>query len=310
MNALEQVDKDILNGCSGYVRDYYPGKRVVVTGHKGFVGSRLCAALTSLGATVTGVDSVTREDVRDLRPLEEVFREAPSPSLCFHLAAKTEVRASFDDPWLTYQTNVLGTLNVLECCRITKTPLVLASSDKAYGRQLPPFKISDPLLHNADPYSSSKAMADELAQVYERVFRLPIHILRPCNIYGPGQRNRTTLITGVITGAMEGQTTVVRAPESEREWLFISDAILEYLEEGAVADARCNQVVKNVGSGEVASVERVVSILRLCLANVTVEVRNGEVVNQSVVDRRYESRCVKLTEGLKRTVQWHQEGCP
>ncbi len=186
-----------------------PMRKALVTGAAGFIGRHLSAALTERGVGVHKLDKTQTDatclhcDVLNPDDLREHLRWF-RPDTVFHLAAQTEVGKSFEDPCQTYQTNVVGTLNVLEACRKCGVEsVVVASSDKAYG--VSGYYTEDtPLQVGPDPYSNSKRLADELAQVYEQVHSLPVKILRPCNTYGPGQLNQTTLITGTVARVLRG----------------------------------------------------------------------------------------------------------
>ena len=136
-------------------REFYRGKRVLVTGHTGFKGAWLCRTLTDLGAVVTGyakepptspslfeeaglkdtLDSVTG-DIRDLEHLRQVFERA-QPEVVFHLAAQPIVRDSYKDPVYTYATNVMGTVNLMECVRLTPSVVscVNVTTDKVYDNK-------------------------------------------------------------------------------------------------------------------------------------------------------------------------------
>lgn len=311
--------------------DFYKGRTVLVTGHKGFIGSHLSRRLAAYGANVVGLDRDKR-DVKNRYQVSSLFAEC-DPSVVFHLAAATEVRASYDDPLGTWRTNVMGTLNVLEECRKRRVKaLVVASTDKVYGDQYDwggACKEDAQLLHNADIYASSKRAADELAQDYARVYGLPIRILRCANVYGPGQRNETTLITGTITKVLRGEMPVVHADArySLREWLYIDDAVEAYLLAGADAASLPRNgdpypsvhPAFNVGSREIYSVDAVV---RKVLVAMGKDLLNYELVadtrpqigNQGLESYKFRRRfpswtTVWLDEGLARTVAWHKDGC-
>ena len=170
---------------------FYRGKRVLVTGHTGFKGSWLCRILILAGARVTGyslrpptdpslfeiagledhMDSVTG-DIRDRTHLQEVFNRV-RPEIVFHLAAQPIVRDSYKDPVYTYETNVMGTVNVLECARLTDglRSLLNVTTDKVYENREWEYgyRECDPL-DGYDPYSNSKSCSELVTHSYQRSF--------------------------------------------------------------------------------------------------------------------------------------------
>ena len=161
--------------------DFYKGKKVLVTGHTGFKGAWLCRILTLAGARVTGyslepptdpslfeiagledvMDSVIG-DIRNLKGLQDVF-ERVRPEVVFHLAAQPIVRDSYKDPVYTYETNVMGTVNVLECVRLTDSvrSFLNVTTDKVYENREWEYgyRECDPL-DGYDPYSNSKSCSE------------------------------------------------------------------------------------------------------------------------------------------------------
>lgn len=299
--------------------DFYRGHRVLVTGGSGFVGRRLCARLHDLGAVVCGLDKHGKQprDVKNLYQVREAFKEF-KPDTVFHLAARTEVRASFHEPLETYRTNVLGTLNVLEVCRERKVGgLVVASSDKAYGQHPQPILTESCDLHgNADMYSASKMAADELSQLYSHIYRMPITVLRPVNIYGPGQTNETTLITGTIRKLMRGEKPVVynSSRHTVREWLFIEDAVQAYLLAGTNRE-NLDSPMFNVGSRDRYSVEAVVKMILQQFhkgefdydleADTSPQIGDQGLDSSKFRDKYKDWSTVPFADGLRRTVDWY-----
>ena len=196
-----------LNTC----RDFYQGKRVLVTGHTGFKGSWLCRILTLAGAQVTGyaaeaptdpalfsiagladtMDSVIG-DIRDLGHLKEVF-DRVQPEIVLHLAAQPIVRDSYKDPVYTYETNVMGTVNVLECVRLTPSvkSFLNVTTDKVYENREWEYgyRECDPL-DGYDPYSNSKSCSELVTHSYQKSFfadgHCAISTARAGNVIGGG----------------------------------------------------------------------------------------------------------------------------
>lgn len=313
--------------------NFWQGKRVMVTGGKGFIGSAIVEECRRLGATVEVFDR-PRVNIRSYQDVNEAFLSGSHAEVVFHLAAQTEVVKSFSDPHLTYGVNVLGTLNVLECCRFYKVKsLVIASSDKAYSADVEElYDECQPLGQRGDMYSHSKKAMDELAQTYARLYGMPIRILRCANTYGPGQRNKTTLITSTLDRLFRGQRPMIHSgmENVKREWLYIDDAVDAYLR--LAKDAfnglpRCplnaGEIAHNVGSGERLSVSQVVRTILAAMdrpvndwtsrvdANV-VESKAPQIGDQGLNCTKFRSlfptwTTTSFDEGLRRTIAWHKE---
>lgn len=332
------------------------GKRVLITGAAGFIGTALGRILVSLGAEVFGVDirckSTANEpgvmcfqcDVREVQALTDVFLSY-RPEVVFHLAAQTEVLASYALPGLTYSTNVTGTINILELCRRNYVKAVLlASTDKAYGDvrarhwtgKMYAFREDDELTSPCpDPYSSSKRLADLLAQDYARNLGLPLSIVRACNTYGPGQRNETTLITGTVMRILRGQPPSIHegCEDVVREWMYIDDLVAAYV---LLADRMLNRssllctdhgsspdpVVYNVGTGERKSAKMVVEGIKPLLPTVgasyspTKTLATGvkqigdQMLDSSLFNSVFPGWGVEVTNlhhGLAKTVEWYRD---
>ena len=194
------------------LRDFYKNKKVLVTGHTGFKGSWLTIWLKQLGAEVTGIalepktdrdlfilaglaDKIQdyRQDIRDLDKVKTIF-EKEKPEIVFHLAAQALVIPGYEDPVLTFGTNVMGTVNILEACRHTGSvkQILIVTTDKVYENKesLKGYNETDPL-GGHDPYSASKAAAEIITQSYRLSFThspthpiiqppiQPIHLHRP-----------------------------------------------------------------------------------------------------------------------------------
>ena len=191
--------------------NFYSGKKVFITGHTGFKGAWLSFLLLEAGAEVTGyslnppttpslyklcklderMNSVIG-DIRDYKNLKKVFAEA-KPDVVFHLAAQPLVRESYISPRETYETNVMGTVNILECVRTTDTvkSVIIVTTDKVYRNDSrPKGYVEDDILNGHDPYSNSKSCADILTSSYVNSFlserKIPVSILRAGNVIGGG----------------------------------------------------------------------------------------------------------------------------
>ena len=233
---------------------FYRGKRVLVTGHTGFKGSWLTQMLLLLGAEVTGFAlppvtepslytllSPMREmrsvmgDVRDIEALSRTFAEA-RPAIVLHLAAQPIVRTSYEQPRLTYETNVMGTVNVLECVRASDTvrSFVNVTTDKVYcNRERDEGYREDEPLDGFDPYSNSKSCSELVTHSYRRSFFADGHVristARAGNVIGGGDFARDRIIPDCVRAAMAGKPIVVRNPHSTRPYQHVLDPRYAYL---------------------------------------------------------------------------------
>ena len=233
---------------------FWAGKRVLVTGHTGFKGSWLSVWLHKLGSTVCGISlpaptkpSLYQEatinelvisktlDIRNREALIKVFDHF-KPDLTFHLAAQALVRPSYQSPIETFETNVLGTANVLEALRVSDRPgiAVIVTTDKVYenletGK---PFVETDPL-GGHDPYSASKAAAELVTASYDASFLneqgLITATARAGNVIGGGDWAVDRLIPDAIRAWTNHRTLSIRSPHSTRPWQHVLEPLCGYL---------------------------------------------------------------------------------
>lgn len=237
------------------LKEFYAGRRVFLTGHSGFKGAWLAWWLKELGAEVTGF-SLPPQDLRgnlfklsgldksvgstfgDLCELDSLRRamDAAAPQIVFHLAAQPIVIRSYEDPLETYRSNVLGTVNVLEACRLSRglKTLLVVTSDKCYENKerSAPYREDDEL-GGRDPYSSSKAMAELAVSAYRRSFLaeqgVGVATARAGNVIGGGDFGRHRIIPDIVQALGLGQPVVLRNPDSVRPWQHVLDALHGYL---------------------------------------------------------------------------------
>jgi CDP-glucose 4,6-dehydratase len=241
-----------------YFGDVYRGRRVLVTGHTGFKGSWLALWLKHLGAEVAGfsIDVPTNPsvfgllalgerishhqgDVRDRHRLAQVLDEF-KPEMVFHLAAQALVRRSYADPVLTFETNVLGMLNVLEAVRARPSiqVAVLITSDKAYRNVEWTWGYREiDELGGHDPYSGSKSCADILAQSYYHSFlrhmATRVAIARAGNVIGGGDWAADRIVPDAIRAWSRNELVAVRSPRATRPWQHVLEPLSGYLWLGA-----------------------------------------------------------------------------
>jgi len=255
---LENLELDGRTGSMDtniqYFDNFYKGKRVLVTGHTGFKGTWLCRLLSLAGADVTGyalpaptdpslfgiagieelIHSVNG-DIRDRRHLAAVF-EAAQPELVFHLAAQPIVRESYKDPVYTYETNVMGTVNILECVRQCSSvrSFINITTDKVYENQEWEYgyRENDPL-DGHDPYSNSKSCSELVTHSYRKSFftdgRCAVSTARAGNVIGGGDFAADRIIPDCIRAAASGKKIQVRNPYSTRPYQHVLEPLYVYL---------------------------------------------------------------------------------
>ena len=221
-------------------------KKVLLTGFNGLLGSWLVEDLLELNCQITGVakDDSTNHillkrdilkhidtfyfNIVDYEKLLNIFNENDF-DLVIHLAAQTQVTEACD-PIGTFETNIKGTWNILELCRLNNTPIVFASSDKAYGdSEILPYKEHFPLSGNF-PYEVSKSSADLIASTYKNTYDLKIITLRCGNIFGGGDLNWDRLIPSVIRSLLHGKTPILRsAGDFIRDWVYVKEVSQAYI---------------------------------------------------------------------------------
>lgn len=233
---------------------FYKGKRVLITGHTGFKGSWMCRMLILAGAKVTGyaLDAPTKPnlfelcklekdmesivgDVRDLSHLKQVFEEV-KPEIVIHMAAQPLVRESYQNPVYTYEVNVMGTVNVLECVRHTDSvrSFLNVTTDKVYrNREWEWGYREEEELCGYDPYSNSKSCSELVTSSYLDSFLKDLDIAvstaRAGNVIGGGDFAKDRIIPDCIR-ALENETDiVVRNPHSTRPYQHVLEPVAAYL---------------------------------------------------------------------------------
>lgn len=245
---------------------FYQGKKVFVTGHTGFKGSWLCRMLAGAGASVTGfslepptepslfriagIENDVRSvigDVRDMAALKAAFDEA-QPEIVLHLAAQPIVRESYRNPAYTYETNVMGTVHLLECVRNSSTvrSFLNVTTDKVYrNREWPWGYRENDELDGFDPYSNSKSCSELVTHSYRNSFfadgRVAISTARAGNVIGGGDFASDRIIPDCIRAAEKGEPIAVRNPYSTRPYQHVLEPLYAYLMIAArqMQDGRC-----------------------------------------------------------------------
>lgn len=233
---------------------FYKDKKVLVTGHTGFKGTWLCKMLIDAGAKVTGYSLVPPTepnlfdlsgiseqmvsiigDIRDLPRLREVFAMA-RPEIVLHLAAQPIVRDSYKEPVYTYETNVMGTVNILECVRESDSVVSFlnVTTDKVYHNNewVWGYRENEPL-DGFDPYSNSKSCSELVTHSYKNSFfadgRVAISTARAGNVIGGGDFANDRIIPDCVRAVEKGEDIVVRNPHSTRPYQHVLEPLCAYL---------------------------------------------------------------------------------
>lgn len=233
---------------------FYNGKKVLVTGHTGFKGTWMCQLLTMLGAEVTGyaleaptepslfdlcnlsdkINSVIG-DIRHLEHMKRVFDET-KPEIVIHMAAQPIVRESYKDPVYTYETNVMGTVNILECVRMFDSvkSFVNVTTDKVYlNKEWEWGYRENEELNGYDPYSNSKSCSELVTSSYVNSFfqdkDVAISTARAGNVIGGGDFATDRIIPDCIRAASKDEDIVVRNPYSTRPYQHVLEPVVAYL---------------------------------------------------------------------------------
>ncbi len=315
----------------------YRGKKVVVTGADGFIGSHVAEALVAAGAEVTAlalynsfdaagwldeIDGRSRDAMKvvrgDVRDAAFIGRLLEGQDIVMHLAALIAIPHSYDAPQSYVDANINGTLNVLEAARTHGlTRVVHTSTSEVYGTALTtPMSETHPL-QGQSPYSATKIGADMMAEAYARSFGLPVVTLRPFNTFGPRQSERA-VISSTIRQAIDPACAEIRVGDlsTGRDFTFVTDTAAAFLAVG-LADGISFGEAYNGGTGRMVTIgEMVDAVLRVTGRNKSVvaeaarmrpdksEVRALLADNGKLAKATGWQPAVSLEDGIGRTIAW------
>lgn len=318
--------------------DFWKRKSVFVTGASGLVGSWLVKELLARGAGVTAL-------VLDEEPASELFRSGDIKKITavygmledyltlaramgarkidtvFHLGAQTIVGTANRFPLPTFETNIRGTANLLEACRLHTGQVkrvLIASSDKAYGDQDVLPYTEDMPLRGGHPYDVSKSCTDLLAQAYWKTYGLPVAVARCGNIFGGGDLNWSRIVPGTICSLLRRERPVIRSDgRFIRDYVYVKDVVRAYLELAqALEDPEVKGQAFNFSNEKPIDVLGIVEAIRRSMGCMEIEpvIENkapGEIRDQYLSAEK--SRKVlgwkpayDLESGLKETVVWYR----
>jgi NAD dependent epimerase/dehydratase len=316
----------------------YNGRKVLVTGADGFIGSHLTEKLVARGASVTALClynsfdhcgwlddlpetvrsklTIVRGDIRDTVFVRRIMQ---GKAIVFHLAALIAIPYSYMAAQSYVETNVLGTLNLLQAARETGIArIVHTSTSEVYGTAITtPISESHPL-QGQSPYSASKIGADMMAEAFARSFGLPVAILRPFNAFGPRQSERAVIPT-IIRQSLDPKCPAILVGDTTtiRDFTFVYDTVEAFLALGLAPNIQFGYPY-NAGSGTAVTIGDIVDlVIRLTNCNKSPVTRNPDRLRPPASEVRAlladSSRLhadtgwqttVDFTEGLKRTITW------
>jgi CDP-glucose 4,6-dehydratase len=320
------------------MHEYWLERNVFVTGATGMIGSFLVRELLERGSNVTVLiqDLDMRSDLcrtgdiervavvngslEDFSALERAINRY-EVNMVIHLGAQSIVGVAHRFPLPTFESNIRGTYNLLEACRMhsdSNIGVVIASSDKAYGEQSTlPYKEDMPL-GGRHPYEVSKSCADILGQSYHHTYRLPVAIARCGNVYGGNDLNFSRIIPGTIRSLLRGEAPVIRSDGTfVRDYIYVKDVVDAYLllaenidKEGVAGEAFNFSTEKHLTVLEI--VETIKKVMhRDHLEPLVLNNTEGEIKNQ-YLDAGKARRVLgwqphyDLEQGLRETVAWYE----
>lgn len=317
--------------------DSVKGKNVLITGAGGFIGGAVARDMRRAGARVIGVvrdidfgqyfdDIVDRVVIGDICDYYFVRRTISDNEvdLVVHLAASAIVRISANDPVTTYQTNVMGTVNVLEAVRSVgskKTGVIVASSDKAYGdHEELPYLESHPLVPR-NTYDTSKACVDMIARSYAWNYDMPVVVTRCSNVYGPGDMNLSRIIPNTIRRVIAGQPPELWSDVEGmvREFIYIDDVVFAYrvIADCLLKNELAGEALNIGGTGPVKVIDLVRKVTELMgrkdLEPVIKQRDNRfREIEKQYIEARHLNNLgwypeVSLEQGLRRSINWYGE---
>lgn len=270
-------------------------RNILITGSMGFVGSHLSKELTCEGYNCTDFDIINNNDILNLDDLLSIDKPV---DVVIHLAAKISAGKSFQNPGNIYQFNFQSTLNVLEFCRLNEVYKIIFVSSFVYGQpEYLPVDENHPVAIK-NPYGRSKVFGELLCQSYAQDYGINAKVIRPFNLYGPGQ-NEDFLIPTIIKQALWGDKINVQSLNPKRDFIFVYDFIKIFPLLIEMSDwEEQNFEVYNVGSGKSYSVQEIVDLVNKLL-------KQNKVANSLNNDRKNEILdCIADISKISKKLNW------
>ncbi len=308
------------------------GKKILVTGAGGFIGSHLCARLIKLGAKVTALthynsrssyanlDFLKNEEIESLNIIKGNIEDpyfidhaSENIEIIFHLAALIGIPYSYVSPLSYVKTNIEGTINLLEVSKKRNIKMIHTSTSECYGTAIyTPIDESHPL-QGQSPYSASKISADKIIESYHNSFGTNTITIRPFNVFGPGQSARAIIPT-IISQLIQSNNIEVGSTSPIRDFTYVDDTVNAFIQAAQHENISGNLI--NIGNGKGISIKDLIykcaEILKIKNININVsnernrpeksEVFNLICDNTAAQEKISWSPSVSLTEGLERTI--------
>lgn len=315
---------------------YWRNRKVLITGHEGFLGANLTKALLSYGAEIIGIDKVKNRpnsvlgglrdkiicikgDISDLRLVKSLINKY-KPQVIFHLAAEAIVGECNRNPIKTFKSNIEGTWNILEASRGRKfiEAIVVSSSDKAYGsHKILPYKEDAPLKGN-HPYDVSKSCADLICYAYWNTYKAPVCVTRCGNIYGEGDFHFSRIVPEAVRCAMEGKTLLIRSDgKFIRDYIYVKDIVNGYLllAEKIGRNSIAGEAFNFSNENPITVLELVKAIYKICGKKPAYKILNKAdcEIRYQYLSSRKSKKLLKwkpgysLKQGLKAAVEWYRD---
>ena len=309
-------------------------KNILVTGATGLLGNHFSSHLSKNNCNfkALALDDDYVPSYKNLYPeinlnfidIAEIdklktFISSNKFDIIYHFAAQTQVGDAIENPIRTFKSNIEGTWNLLEVCRKQNIPMVIASSDKAYGiSDILPYKENFEL-KGEFPYEVSKSVTDLLANTYKKTYNQNLVTLRCGNIYGGGDLNWERLIPGVIKWLLENKTPILRSDGSYiRDWVYVDDVVMAYIEVGKkLIENKVASPSYNFSSSDNYSVDYVYRKICELIKGEYIEpefkiTSEKEIPSQYLDSSLIENDLnvvakVNLDEGLEKTINWYKD---
>lgn len=314
---------------------FFEGKNILVTGASGLLGSWLVEELLKQNAKVTGISldktkNALMESKNILNKIENNYIDISKYdeleavvtnkkySIIFHLAAQTQVTDALKYPISTLKSNIEGTWNLLEICRLNNLPIVSASSDKAYGESSNlPYLETHPL-NGEYPYEVSKSASDLISTMYKKTYDVDVVTLRCGNIYGGGDLNWDRLIPGMIQCFLTDKPPILRTKgDFIREWVYVKDVANAYIKTAiSLLERKNNFNAYNFSSGDSKTVMEIYEKISKAVVGKIIkpkieldsdfEIKNQELDSERIkLDLGIQSE-FSFDESISETIDWYK----
>jgi len=309
---------------------------ILITGGTGFIGAHLIEELLNYNPRNVVTTYITKLpksyfdsqelakkviledcDIRDFKKISDVLRKYEIDAI-FHLAAQPLVSTAYKNPLETIETNIMGTTNILEACRVKGNlqSIVVVSSDKAYGKSKVLPYIEETPLKGDHPYEVSKSAADLIAQTYFKTYNLPIAIARFGNTFGPGDINFSRIIPGALKAIIKNEELLIRSDgKLIREYVYVKDAVAGCIKLAQNIDKSKGEAF-NFGSKNIFSVfdviKKVERVLNTKINYKILNIAKNEIPEQYLDWAKAKERLdwqpeTGFEEGIKKSFNWYED---